>query len=98
MTMTSTAWESAKLTQVLNFMDIKLIGDITEVYAIQELYTATVRRVIDEMVLSNYVQDFDEAATLLKKHKNYFNSINLVEAQLVKSYRKYLENTKVMGQ
>ena len=92
MTLTNTAWESAKLTKVVNYIDFKTLSELSEIYNAQVLYTNIVQRVIDDMIFSSNISTLEEAAVLLQKHKNLFLSIDKIEGQLVESYRKYLDN------
>ncbi len=96
MTLYSTAWETAKLTQVFNYMDFVTVGEISDVYNNQQLYTGIVQKIIDDMIFSANINTLKEAATLLQKHRSLFISINMIEGQLLESYKKFLHDRKVL--
>ncbi len=88
--LSSTAWESAKLTQSIRNMDIELVSDIAGVYEIQEYYELTIKQYVLNSIDKTdiyFETDTPEAMAELKKLSTFLRSrIIPTERDLIKYY------------
>ncbi len=79
----STAWETAKLTQAIAYMDLEVVTDIAAIYEYQEYYSLIVKNFAQENMFSSQKslskQSLEEISFFLKK-------IILVEENLYEYY------------
>jgi hypothetical protein len=79
----STSWETTKLTQAIVYMDINVVNSIAGVYSFQEYYESIVK----EYVVNNiYNLPQEEGDELLRKAKNFLNAIITIEDNLIEYY------------
>lgn len=63
----STAWETAKLTQAISYMNIDLVSNIAGVYAYQTYYDAFVKKFAESYIM-NKPEEFDKKTFTDIKH------------------------------
>jgi len=94
----STAWETAKLTQAIAHMDIKVVSEIAGIYEYQEYYTTAVK----QYVLSTTLNQSFESEQDIRKNKKFFldlrdflkTKIVTNECNLLEYYKELQENIK----
>ncbi|MFT3737493.1 MAG: hypothetical protein QM786_01925 [Breznakibacter sp.] len=64
---TSTAWETAKLTQAIAHMDIGLVSDIAGTYGYQEYYEAVVKHFVLENSMEMKLDAHDDDIVKIKR-------------------------------
>ncbi len=79
----STSWETAKLTQAIVYMDIEIVNDIAGVYDFQDYYESIVK----EFVVDNiYNKPEKRDAEFIRKMKVFLEAIIPMENNLIEYY------------
>ncbi len=93
-TPSETAWEAAKLTSAINYLDYDKVEKITSVYATQKTYSDVSDKVFGELVF--FVPDADREVMKKQfyKQKVYLHNLISIEEQLIKEYEAFLEQNK----
>lgn len=79
----STSWETAKLTQAIVYMDFDIVSDIAGIYDFQHYYESIVKDfVIDNVFNKPEKRD----AEFMRRIKNFLNAIIPIENNLVEYY------------
>ena len=81
--MSSTAWQTAQLTQAIAHMDIESVSKIGAVYEYQDYYADLARKFSSEMI---YRRRDDEEQELVRIIRNLLTVVVPVEQELVRSY------------
>ena len=91
-TPSSTAWEAAKLTTAVNYLEYEKVEKITGVYSSQKAYSNVSDRVFQELVF--FVPDKDPAKMIdqMRRQKVYLLNLISIENQLVEEYGNFLDS------
>jgi hypothetical protein len=90
-TPSSTAWEAAKLTAAVNYLEYDRVEMITSVYSTQKVYSDVSDRIFQELVFFVPDKDREKMINQFFKQKVYLNNLILIEEQLIQEYKKFLE-------
>lgn len=90
-TPSSTAWEAAKLTSAINYLDYEKVEKITSVYATQKTYSDVSDRVFGELVFFVPNKDREVMKNQMYKQKVYLYNFISIEEQLIEDYKNFLE-------
>ena len=90
-TPSSTAWEAAKLTTAVNYLEYDRVEKITSVYSTQKVYSDVSDRIFQELVFFVPNKDREEMINQFFKQKVYLYNLILIEEQLIEEYKKFLE-------
>ena len=93
-TPSSTAWEAAKLTSAINYLDYDKVEKITSVYATQKTYSDVSDKVFGELVFFVPDSDREVMRKQMYKQKVYLYNFISIEEQLIKEYETFLEENK----
>lgn len=86
----STSWETAKLTQAIVYMDIELVDDIAGIYNFQAYYETVVK---DYAMKSIYNRPTDLDLEYVRTAKRFLSTIITLETALVDSYEQLQNET-----
>ena len=92
-TPSSTAWEAAKLTAAVNYLEYDLVEKVTSVYSTQKVYTDASDRVFQELVFFVPNNNREEMKNQFMKQKVYLYNLISIEEQLIEEYKKFLKET-----
>lgn len=93
-TPSSTAWEAAKLTSAINYLDYSQVEKLTAVYSTQKVYSDVADKVFQELVFFVPDKDHEILIKQFAKQKVYLYNLILIEEQLLDEYDKYLNEVK----
>jgi hypothetical protein len=79
----STSWETAKLTQAIVYMNIELVNEIAGVYDFQNYYESIVKDYVTNNIYNKPVKRDND---YLKRTSNFFHAIIPIENNLVEHY------------
>ena len=90
-TPSSTAWEAAKITTAINYLDYDKVEKITTVYATQKVYSDVSDKIFQEYIF--FVPDSDREIMQKQfyKQKVYLHNLISIEEQLMEDYKNFLE-------
>lgn len=90
-TPSSTAWEAAKLTNAVNYLQYDKVEKISEVYSAQRIYSDVSDRVFQELVF--FVPDKDHIKMIdqFRKQKVYLLNLISIEKQLIETYDNFFK-------
>jgi len=84
----STAWETAKLTQSIAHMDIGIVSEIAGIYEYQNYYSSVVK----QQVMSDKYQKSFNSLKDIKENKDYFIELkNFLQKKIITSESDLLE-------
>jgi hypothetical protein len=89
----SSAWETAKLTQAISYMDIEMVSDIAMIYTYQEDYYQSMVKDYMNSFIINKPNGFDRET--LERLRNFLSGILPVETNLNDYYG--ILQTKVLS-
>jgi hypothetical protein len=89
----STAWKSVVLTNSVSYMDIDLVGELSDIYYLQELYIDYATHLIKTHGTVWALSDADWKRQV-KQRKSNLSSLIELGAELEKSYQLFLQNRK----
>jgi hypothetical protein len=94
----STAWETAKLTQAIAYMDMDLVADIAGMYSYQDYYQSLVMTYVKDNILNSEMTkmlsgDGVEAIDELQRMRVFLSDISVMEEKLIGQYKEVLEVT-----
>lgn len=94
----STAWETAKLTQAIAYMDMDLLADIAGMYSYQDYYQSLVMTYVKDNILNSGMTkmlsgDGVEAIDELQMMRVFLSDISVMEEKLIGQYKEVLEVT-----
>ncbi|BDX38060.1 hypothetical protein CYCD_14150 [Tenuifilaceae bacterium CYCD] len=87
----STAWETAKLTQAIAHMDIKIVSEIAGIYEYQDYYTSTVKQYV---LGTTFNQSFESEQDIRKNKKFFLDLRDFLTTKIVSSEYDLLEYYK----
>ena len=90
-TPSSTAWEAAKLTTAVNYLDYNKVEKITGVYSSQRIYSNVSDRVFQELVFLVPDKDPVKMIDQMRKQKVYLLNLISIEKQLIEEYDNFLK-------
>ncbi|MCW8810489.1 MAG: hypothetical protein OQJ93_06450 [Ignavibacteriaceae bacterium] len=93
----ATAWEAAKLTTAVNYMEYDRVEKITSVYSTQKVYNDVSDRVFQELVFFVPDKDREKMKNQFYKQKVYLYNLISIEEQLIDEYVKFLDDVKSQG-
>ena len=79
----STSWETAKLTQAIAFMDIELVTNIAGIYSFQQIYESMMK---DYVLRNMYSKPNNRDKEYMEKLKNFLDVIIPMETSLIEYY------------
>lgn len=94
----STAWETAKLTRAIAYMDMDLVADIAGMYSYQDYYQSLVMTYVKDNILNSGMTkmlsgDGVEAIDELQRMRVFLSDISVMEEKLIGQYKEVLEVT-----
>lgn len=89
-----TAWEAAKTTKAIEYIDIDVISRITKVYTTTKLYNDLCNRAIDQLIFAGDFESIKDVKRTLNRQKIYINSIISIGNQLHQEYGTFLKKNK----
>jgi hypothetical protein len=89
-----TAWEAAKLTSAVNYLEYDKVEKITSVYSTQKVYSDISDKVFQELVFFVPDKNREKMIDQFVKQKIYLNNLISIEEQLIEEYDKFLEEIK----
>ena len=89
-----TAWEAAKLTSAVNYLDYSHVEKMTAVYSTQKVYSDVADKVFQELVFFVPDEDHEILVKQFAKQKVYLYNLILIEEQLIEEYDKFLNEIK----
>ncbi len=90
-TPSATAWETAKLTNAVNYIEYNTVEKITGIYSTQKVYSDVADRVFQELVFFVPGKTTEEMISQFIKQKIYLHNFISIEEQLIEEYNKFLE-------
>lgn len=91
-TPSSTAWETAKLTNAMNYLEYDKVEKITGVYSTQKIYTDVAGKVFQELVFFVPDKDLTKMIDQMRTQKVYLLNLISIEKQLVEEYDNFLKS------
>lgn len=85
-----TAWETARMTQVVIHMDYEVVAELSEVYELQGLYLRMTDDFVDNMLSRAQPTTVDEARRMYLHHASYISNLVKLGNSLLTSYDEVL--------
>ena len=92
-TPSTTAWEAAKLTAAVNYLEYDLVEKISSVYSTQKVYSDVSDRIFRELVFFIPNNNREEMKNQFMKQRVYLYNLISIEEQLIEEYKKFLKET-----
>lgn len=89
--LTTGAWETARITNALNYMNLEMVSEISEVYVHVELYNEMSNKLIYQMMFPENFEGLREIKKQIERQYGYlFNLLN-IENQVLDEMKSFLE-------
>lgn len=89
----NTAWETAKTTRAIEYIEMETVTKMTKLYNSTELYNNLISKMIDQLIFGSEFEDIKTFEKTLKKQKVYVLSLKSIGAQLSEDYKTFLKRT-----
>ena len=81
-----TAWETARMTQVIIYMDYDVVAQLSGIYELQGLYMRLTDNFVDNMLSQDRPGDIAEARDMYLHHVGYLSNLSKLGQQLLDEY------------
>ena len=93
---TSTSWETAMLTDAVNYMDYELVSELADLYSQQKLYTDLVNKVMEHFIFDEAPDEKNMELYLTRKFYIYLTKLLGIEEQFFDSIKEFQEKHKAL--
>jgi hypothetical protein len=85
------AWEATKYTNAINYMDFKLIMDISSIYDLQKMYQKLVDDFYDDRLLTSRDDTVEDKISQIYKFHSYLGRFTDFGHQIIDEYASLIE-------
>lgn len=89
--LSSTAWNTATITQATIHMDFQMISQLSKIYELQETYSEMADDFMLKIIYSSEFYDETKARETLRSWSSFFNAILGIESALFEQYNTFLQ-------